>query len=264
MRDHTPNAHLIKLGTMGEYGTPNIDIEEGFIEITHNGRTDVLPFPKMPGLAVPPVEGARQPQHPLRLPRLGSARDRPEPGRRLRRRDARGEARRARCSTRFDYDEAFGTALNRFCVQAVVGMPLTVYGGGSQTRGFLNIIDTLQCVELTAENPAGAGEYRVFNQFTETFTVAELAEKVKHAGGEVGIDVTVDNLPNPRFEAEEHYYNPIHTKLPSLGLQPTLLSETLIESTLGVIERYRDRGHPRGDRPEHAVAPAPQVGQPAS
>jgi UDP-sulfoquinovose synthase len=146
-----------------------------------------------------------------------------------------------RLLTRFDYDEAFGTALNRFCVQAVIGHPLTVYGTGGQTRGFLNIVDTLQCVELTASNPAAAGEFRVFNQFTETFTVAGLAEKVRHAGQEVGIDVRIDNVQNPRVEAEEHYYNPKHTKLPSLGLEPTLLSETLIESTLGVIDRYRDR-----------------------
>ena len=116
-----------------------------------------------------------------------------------------------------------------------------MYGKGSQTRGFLNIVDTLQCVELTADNPAGAGEYRVFNQFTEVFTVADLAEKVRHAGGEIGIEVQVQNLTNPRFEAEEHYYNPTHTRLPSLGLQPTLLSETLIESTLGVIERHKSR-----------------------
>jgi UDP-sulfoquinovose synthase len=143
-------------------------------------------------------------------------------------------------------------------------MPLTVYGGGHQTRGFLNIVDTLQCVELTAENPAGAGEYRVFNQFTETFTVAELAEKVKHAGGEVGIDVTIDHVKNPRFEAEEHYYNPIHTKLPSLGLHPTLLSENLIESTLGVIQRYRDRVIPDVIAPSTQWRPAPPVGQPAS
>jgi len=204
MRDHTPNAHLIKLGTMGEYGTPNIDIEEGFIEITHNGRTDVLPFPKMPGSLyhLSKVHDSHNIHFACRVWGLRATDlnqgvvygiETPE-----------GKL-DERLMTRFDYDEAFGTALNRFCVQAVVGRPLTVYGVGGQTRGFLNIVDTLQCVELTANNPAGTGEYRVFNQFTETFTVAGLAEKVKHAGAEVGITVTIDNLQNPRFELEEHY-----------------------------------------------------------
>ncbi len=263
MRDHAPNAHLIKLGTMGEYGTPNIDIEEGFIEITHKGRTDVLPFPKMPGSLyhLSKVHDSHNIHFACRVWGLRATDLNQGVVYGVETPEAKLDE---RLLTRFDYDEAFGTALNRFCVQAVVGMPLTVYGGGHQTRGFLNIVDTLQCVELTAENPAGAGEYRVFNQFTETFTVAELAEKVKHAGGEVGIDVTIDHVQNPRFEAEEHYYNPIHTKLPSLGLHPTLLSENLIESTLGVIQRYRDRVIPDVIAPSTQWRPAPPVGQPAS
>jgi UDP-sulfoquinovose synthase len=168
-----------------------------------------------------------------------------------------------RLLTRFDYDQAFGTALNRFCVQAVIGQPLTVYGKGGQTRGFLNILDTLQCVELTSANAPAAGEYRVYNQFTETFSVADLAEKVRQAGQHHGMNVRVDNVPNPRVEAEEHYYNPIHTKLPALGLQPTLLSENLIESTLVVIERFKDRVIPDVIAPSTAWRPAAAVGQPA-
>jgi UDP-sulfoquinovose synthase len=240
MRDHAPEAHLVKLGTMGEYGTPNIDIEEGFIEIEHKGRRDILPFPKQPGsfYHLSKVHDSHNMQLACRIWGLratdlnqGVVYGIETPETRL----------DERLITRFDYDEAFGTALNRFCVQAVIGHPLTVYGRGGQTRGFLNIVDTLQCVELTAANPPRTGEYRVFNQFTETFTVAELAEKVRHAGGEVGLDVQVNHLDNPRVELEEHYYNPVHTKLPALGLQPTLLSETLIESMLAMIERYRDR-----------------------
>jgi UDP-sulfoquinovose synthase len=263
MRDHAPAAHLIKLGTMGEYGTPNIDIVEGFIEITHNGRTDVLPFPKMPGSLyhLSKVHDSHNIHFACRVWGLRATDLNQGVVYGVETPEAKLDE---RLLTRFDYDEAFGTALNRFCVQAVVGMPLTVYGGGSQTRGFLNIVDTLQCVELTAENPAGAGEYRVFNQFTETFTVAELAEKVKHAGGELGIDVHVEHVQNPRFEAEEHYYNPVHTKLPSLGLHPTLLSENLISSTLGVIQRYRDRVIPDVIAPSTQWRPAPPVGQPAS
>ena len=263
MRDHAPNAHLIKLGTMGEYGTPNIDIEEGFIEITHNGRTDVLPFPKMPGSLyhLSKVHDSHNIHFACRVWGLRATDLNQGVVYGIETPEAKLDE---RLLTRFDYDEAFGTALNRFCVQAVVGRPLTVYGVGGQTRGFLNIVDTLQCVELTASNPAGAGEYRVFNQFTETFTVAELAEKVKQAGAEVGITVTIDNLRNPRFELEEHYYNPVHTKLPSLGLEPTLLSENLIESTLGVIQRYRDRVISDVIAPSTQWRPAPPVGQPAS
>jgi UDP-sulfoquinovose synthase len=146
-----------------------------------------------------------------------------------------------RFATRFDYDDVFGTALNRFCLQAVIGHPLTVYGAGGQTRGYLNIVDTLQCVELATLNPAAEGEFRVFNQFTESFSVLQLAELVQKAGHEVGIEVVVDHLDNPRVELEEHYYNPAHTKLMELGLKPHLLSETLIESMFTSIEKHKDR-----------------------
>ncbi|HSL68500.1 MAG TPA: NAD-dependent dehydratase, partial [Actinomycetota bacterium] len=142
---------------------------------------------------------------------------------------------------RFDYDEVFGTSLNRFTLQAVIGHPLTVYGKGGQTRGYLNIVDTLQCVELAATNPPEAGEYRVFNQFTEQFSLMELAHLVRQAGEEYGIRVQVDHVDNPRIEAEDHYYNAQHTKLMDLGLKPHNLSETLIESMFGVVERYKDR-----------------------
>jgi UDP-sulfoquinovose synthase len=240
MRDHAPDAHLIKLGTMGEYGTPNIDIEEGFIEIAHKGRRDTLPFPKVAGSLyhLSKVHDSHNIQFACRVWGLratdlhqGVVYGIETPETRL----------NERLVTRFDYDELFGTALNRFAVQAVIGYPLTVYGKGGQTRGFLNIVDTLQCVELTAANPPGPGEYRVFNQFTETFDVGGLAEKVRHAGAELGIDVQVDHVVNPRLELEEHYYNPTHTKLLALGLRPTLLSETLIESMLRVIRQHQDR-----------------------
>jgi UDP-sulfoquinovose synthase len=256
MRDYAPEAHLIKLGTMGEYGTPNIDIEEGFIEIEHKGRKDTLPFPKLPGSLyhLSKVHDSHNIHFACRVWGLratdlnqGVVYGIETPETRL----------DERLITRFDYDELFGTALNRFAVQAVIGHPLTVYGKGGQTRGFLNIVDTLQCVALTAEHPPAASEYRVFNQFTEVFNVADLAEKVRHAGGEIGIEVQVDHVPNPRLELEEHYYNPAHTKLLELGLQPTLLSETLIESMLEVIRRYRDRVIPEVIDPVTLWRPEP-------
>src|SRR5690242_20107487 len=240
MRDHAPNAHLIKLGTMGEYGTPNIDIEEGFIEITHNGRTDVLPFPKMPGSLyhLSKVHDSHNIHFACRIWGLRATDLNQGVVYGI---ETEESAADERLITRFDYDEYFGTVLNRFCVQAVIGHPLTVYGEGGQTRGFLNIRDTLQCVDLAANNPADLGEFRVFNQFTEQFSVAELAELVKRSGGELGYEVEVNSYPNPRIEAEHHYYNAANTKLIDLGLKPHYLGEELVRSMLKTIERYKGR-----------------------
>ena len=95
---------------------------------------------------------------------------------------------------RFDYDEVFGTVLNRFCVEAAVGEPLTVYGKGGQTRGYIDIRDTVRCIELACLTPAAPGEFRVFNQFTEQFSVLELAGLVQAAGAHLGLDVA-DRAP---------------------------------------------------------------------
>jgi UDP-sulfoquinovose synthase len=240
MRELTPDAHLVKLGTMGEYGTPNIDIEEGFLEIAHRGRTDHLPFPKMPGSMyhLSKVHDSHNIHFACRIWGL-RATD-------LNQGVVYGiqteeTMRDDRLLTRFDYDDVFGTALNRFCLQAVIGHPLTVYGKGGQTRGYLNIVDTLQCVELAVANPPDAGEYRVFNQFTEQLSVWDIAELVQKAGAEFGIDVRVAPIANPRVEAEDHYYQARHTKLLDLGLKPHLLNETLIETMFSTIERFRDR-----------------------
>jgi UDP-sulfoquinovose synthase len=240
LRDHAPDCHLVKLGTMGEYGTPNIDIEEGFIEIEHKGRKDTLPFPKLPGSLyhLSKVHDSNNIHFACRVWGLRSTD--------LNQGVVYGietdeTAQDDRLCTRFDYDEWFGTVLNRFCVQAVVGHPLTVYGKGGQTRGFLNIRDTLECVELAVNNPAEAGEYRVFNQFTESFSVSELAELVQRSGAAVGLDVEIDHLENPRVELEEHYYNPVHTKLLDLGLEPHNLGDELVRSMLTTIERYRNQ-----------------------
>ncbi len=240
MRDHVPDAHLVKLGTMGEYGQPNIDIEEGYIEIEHKGRKDSLPYPKLPGSLYhcSKVHDSTNIHFACRTWGL-RATD-------LNQGVVYGveteeTARDERLITRFDYDELFGTVLNRFCVQAVIGHPLTVYGAGHQTRGFLNIRDTLACVELAALNPAERGEFRVFNQFTEQYSVLGLAELVKEAGEHLGYSVEIQHYDNPRVEKEEHYYNAIHTKLLDLGLQPTLLGEELVESIIHAIERYKGR-----------------------
>jgi UDP-sulfoquinovose synthase len=240
IRDRVPDCHLVKLGTMGEYGTPNIDIEEGYLEITHKGRTDVLPYPKLPASLYhcSKVHDSTNIHFACRMWGL-RATD-------LNQGVVYGietdeTALDERLCTRFDYDEIFGTALNRFCLQAVIGHPLTVYGKGGQTRGFLNIRDTLQCVELTVSNPAERGEMRVYNQFTEQFTVLELAELTRRAAGELGYEVGVEHVENPRVELEEHYYNAANTKLRELGLKPHYLGEELVHSMIATIDRHKDR-----------------------
>ncbi len=240
LREFRSDCHLVKLGTMGEYGTPNIDIEEGYIRIEHNGRADTLPFPKQPGsfYHLSKVHDSHNIHFcckawGLRATDLnqgvvyGTTTDE----------TALDEA----LINRFDYDEIFGTALNRFCIEAAAGHPITVYGKGGQTRGFLDIRDTIRCVEIACQNPADQGEFRVFNQFTEQFSVQELAEMVHGAAKKLGLKTTIDHLPDPRVEAETHYYNAKHSKLIDLGLQPHLLSDSLLDSMIGIALKYSDR-----------------------
>jgi UDP-sulfoquinovose synthase len=240
MKEHCPDSHLIKLGSMGEYGTPGIDIEEGFIEINHNGRKDVLPFPKQPGsfYHLSKVHDSHNIAFACKIWGLRSTD--------LNQGVVYGvdtdEIRmHERLATRFDYDGFWGTVLNRYCVQAIIGHPLTVYGRGGQTRGFLNIRDTMRCVELAILNPPRAGEYRVFNQFTEQFTVSQLAQLVANVAAHKGIQVEIGNIPAPRVESEIHYYNAKRDKLLQLGLEPHFLSDALIESMFDKLARYQDR-----------------------
>jgi len=142
---------------------------------------------------------------------------------------------------RFDYDEVFGTVLNRFCVQAAAGHPLTVYGKGGQTRGFLDIRDTVRCIELACLNPAKPGECRVYNQFTEQFSVLQLAAMVRDAAQEIGLPVKIEHLEPPRVELEDHYYNAKHSKLVDLGLRPHCLSDSLLDSLMNIAMKYQDR-----------------------
>ncbi len=240
VREFAPTAHIIKLGTMGEYGTPNIDIEEGWIEINHKGRNGRFLYPRQAGslyhttkimdtdllwfyvrmwnlsvtdLMQGPVYG---------LTTWENAEDR-------------------RLLPFFNYDEIFGTVLNRFIVQAVAGYPLTVYGKGGQTRGYLNIKDTLSCIRLSLENPAERGELRIFNQFVETYSVNELAKRVRSIGNSLGLKVQIQEVKNPRKEAEEHYYNPVHSGILSLGLEPTYLTDDVLAEMIELIIKYKSQ-----------------------
>lgn len=238
IKEFSPECHLVKLGTMGEYGTPNIDIEEGFIKIHHNGREDVLPFPKQPGsfYHLSKVHDSHNIAFCCKVWGL-RATD-------LNQGVVYGTVTSetvldGSLVNRFDYDEVFGTVLNRFCVQAAVNHPLTVYGQGNQTRGFIDIRDTVRCIELACLTTPAQGEYRVFNQFTEQFSVFDLAKMVQTAGKQLGIEVTINRIPDPRVEAEEHYYNARHTKLTELGLEPHLLSGSLLDSLLNIAMQHR-------------------------
>lgn len=240
IKEFSPDCHLVKLGTMGEYGTPNIDIEEGFIEIHHKGRSDILPYPKQPNsfyhlskvhdshniMFCCKVWGIRatdlnqgivygvETDETILDPRL---------------------------ATRFDYDQIYGTALNRFCVQAAAAYPLTVYGQGQQIRGYLNLRDTLRCIELAINSLPRAGEYRVFNQMTEQFSLIDLANMVMEQGKAFGLEVRIEHFANPRVEAEQHYYNAAHTHLLKLGLEPHLLNGAVLDSLIQLAVKQRER-----------------------
>lgn len=240
IREIAPDCHLIKLGTMGEYGQPNIDIEEGYIEIEHNGRKDVLPYPKQAGsfyhlskvhdshnlMFICKIWGLRvtdlnqgivyglHTDETLMDPLL---------------------------INRLDYDAVFGTALNRFLIQAAIGHDLTVYGKGGQIRGFLNITDTVRCIEITAEHPADRGEFRVFNQFTEEFSVLDLAKRVQRVAEQEGSRVGIVHLENPRVEKESHYYHAKNTRLQDLGLEPNLLTDDVLRGIFRSVVEHKDR-----------------------
>ncbi len=240
VREFCPDAHIVKLGTMGEYGTPNIDIEEGWIDINHKGKKDTFLFPRQAGSLYHTTKIMDtdllwfyvrmwniRVTDLMQGPVYGLFTNENESDTRL--------------LPFFNYDELFGTVINRFVVQAVAGFPLTVFGKGGQTRGYLNIKDTLNCVRLSAENPAEQGELRIFNQLTETFSVNELALRIQHVGDQMGIKVGIQSLENPRKEAENHYYNPKHTGLLELGLEPNYLTDDVLARLMEFVIKYKSK-----------------------
>ncbi|GAB4524612.1 MAG: NAD-dependent epimerase/dehydratase family protein [Anaerolineae bacterium] len=240
MREVVPDAHLLKLGTMGEYGTPNVDIPEGFFEVEFRGRKDTLPFPRQAASFYhqSKVHDSNNTMYACKIWGLRST-DVMQGvvfGTRI---DEMGEDPRLR--SRLDFDQAFGTAINRFCCQAVIGHPLTLFGAGHQKRGFLPMRDSMQCMALTIENPPQKGEYRVFNQFEETYNIFELAEMVQEVGSEIGLDVDILQYDNPRTEAAEHYYNPDRNHLINLGYQPSHDVRAEIRIMLKDLMEHKDR-----------------------
>ncbi len=238
--EHAPNCQIVKIGTMGEYGTPNIDIEEGWLEVEHKGRKQKFLYPRQTGslyhttkimdtdllwfyvrtfdLAVTDL---------MQGPVYGLSTAESDQDERL--------------LPNFHYDDIFGTVVNRFLVQAVVDVPLTVYGKGGQVRGYLNLIDTMQCVYLAATKSAAPGELRILNQLTETFSVNELADKVQQAGKVVGLNVQIKSIENPRKEPEDHYYNPVNSGLLELGLEPHYMTEDVLVAMLKKVMAHKER-----------------------
>jgi UDP-sulfoquinovose synthase len=246
MHKHVPNCHLLKLGTMGEYGTPHIDIPEGFFDIEYRGRKDKLPFPRQPGswYHLTKVHDSFNIMFGCKIWKLRSTD--------IMQGVVHGVVTDDMVNddllTRFDFDEVWGTALNRFCAQAIIGHELTPYGKGGQTRGYIALRDSMQCLTIAAENPPDEGEYRVFNQFDECYSVNELAEHVVNIAGESGIEAKIWNIENPRIEAEEHYYNPDRENLPNLGFKPTNTLEDELRITIPKLMQYKDRIEAKRDR----------------
>ena len=235
-----PNCHLIKLGTMGEYGTPNIDIEEGWIEIEHKGRKDKFLYPRAAGSLYHTTKvldtdliwfycrtfGIRVTDL-MQGPVYGLSTSEADLDPRL--------------APNFHYDDIFGTITNRFLIQALVDIPLTVFGKGDQTRGHLNLIDTIQCIELAIKNPANKGQLKIMNQFVELYSANQIAELVQAAGNALNINVKVAHIDNPRKEKESHYYNPTLKALPELGLRPHPMSVEILVDIMRQLIPYKSK-----------------------
>lgn len=249
MKKHVKDCHLIKLGTMGEYGTPNIDIPEGFFDIEYRGRKDRLPFPRQAGswYHLSKVHDTHNIMFACKIWDLRSTdimqgvvhgivtKDMLRPC------DCIEKEVDSRLITRFDFDAIWGTCINRFCAQALIGHEITPYGKGGQTRGYIALQDSIQCMTIALDNPPDEGEYRVFNQFDECYSVNELAEHVVKVAGEEGIEAKIWPIENPRVEAEEHYYIPDHDNLKKLGFKPTHTLDDELAVTLRYLMRYKDR-----------------------
>lgn len=239
IKNFSPKCHLVKLGSMGEYGTPDLDIAEGFFEVEFRGKKETIPYPRLAGSWYhwSKVHDSNNIMFACKLWNIRST-DIMQGvvyGTRT------NEIKEEKDFTRFDFDEVFGTAINRFCSQAVIDHPLTVYGKGQQTRGFLALIDSIQCITLLIDNPSEIGEYRVVNQFDEQYTVSELAKRVQAIGEKKGLNIEVNQFENPRIEKEEHYYKPDHEILKKLGFEPTRHIDEEISIMLDDLLKYKDR-----------------------
>jgi UDP-sulfoquinovose synthase len=240
IKEACPDAHLVKLGTMGEYGTPDVDIPEGFFEVEFRGRKDYLPFPRQAGSFYhwSKVHDSNNTMFACKVWGL-KATDIMQGV--VFGMDIESTYSDPRLRTRLDFDQCFGTAVNRFCCEAVIDHPITLYGTGGQKRGFLPLSDSMQCLTIAVENPPNQGEYRVFNQFQNCYSIEELALMVQKVALNCGIPAEIVRYDNPRKELEYHYYNPDRDHLLKLGYQPTHNIEPVIQMMLQDLLEHKTR-----------------------
>lgn len=232
IRDINPDIHLIKLGTMGQYGCPNVKIPEGWFDCEIDGRTDRLLFPRTP--------------HSIY--HLSKTFDSDALAFACRMWDLRVTDLQQGfvwglmpdTKARFCYDAEFGTVLNRFMIQALAGHFLTIYGQGGQTRGVLHISDTIKCLDLAIENKPDAGEYRVINQLTEWKSINDLAYIAGRAAEQIGLDPTLDHIQNPRVEKENHFYEVEHQTLKDYGLEPSLMTTDMVADEMLYLSQFKE------------------------
>lgn len=234
VRDHSPDTHIVKLGSMGEYGCPNVPIPEGWFDCEYKGRSDRMLFPKNPHSIYHLSKVFDSDALAFACKTWG-----------LRVTDLnQGFVYGSNGKSRYCYDAMFGTALNRFVTQAVAGSPLTVYGKGEQKRGIIHINDSVECLSIAANNPPSYGGFRVANQLTQWASINDMAELVQNVYQSKYGDCEIDHIENPRLEKEDHYYEVEHDILRMLGLNAQMLNVSMIEDQIELVRFYKDNINP--------------------
>lgn len=241
IRELSPDTHYITIGTTGEYDHySNIDIEEGYIKINHKGRqSNEMIYPRRPG-SIYHTSKTSSTYFIDFLARIWG----------LRCTDVQqaivfglytDDIDKTKVYSRFDSDEAAGTVLNRFIVQALIDVPLTIYGEGKHQRGFLSLNDSVQALEIAVNNPAEAGKVQTWNQLSEWHSMNAIANFVKKVVEEEGDKVTTQYIETPRKEhTGEHYYKYITQKLSDLGYKPTRTIEEEIKYVYNLLKPRRE------------------------
>jgi UDP-sulfoquinovose synthase len=240
MKKFCPDAHLLKIGTMGEYGTPNIDIEEGYLRIKHKNRTDLLPYPKSPP-SIYHLSKCHDSANLIYLTNIWKLRSTDLNQGVVYGVNTKETNLKKEFCTSFHYDHIFGTILNRFFTLAALEQPLLLYGSGRQKRTFLNINDTLQCITLALKNPPKKGVCEIRNQYTEMFSLKDLAEKVVLAAKDLNIKTSIKNIKNPRIEKDKHYFNPTNRSFKKIGLKPEKLTKKFIQNSIIFVKNNLNR-----------------------
>lgn len=238
MREYVPQSHLITLGTMGEYGFPNMPIPEGFFEINYRDMKDVLPFPRQPG-SIYHASKVMSSDLALMLSKIWELRITE-----INQGVVYGTETGTSVTTRFDVGECFGTMINRAVACAVMGHPITLYGTGDQKRGYIALQDSISALSLASEHPPTDDDsihgFRVINQMDESYSCGQIAGIVQAVGTiKFNLDITINHITNPRIEPEIHYYKPDHEKLKKMGWRSTQQIEATVEKMFADLLPYK-------------------------